>query len=177
MIDSQPVIPAKRSGTVIPPRIMSGTLCVHAKRIYETPVFDLLQSGSLLRTTHNSLLPQSGIMHVTVFWRYIEVTTEKHGIGFVIELVKERPQAPYPLKLKLILFRTNSLSIRDIDIYDLNAVSSGGNETSMRLLVIAGVATVKHLTFVARSYRHSVVGQLAEGEAVVTMLPENVEGK
>ena len=78
VIDPQAEVATKPAGAIVPPGIMAAFLCVQAKRIRESPVLDVLQ-GSLLRFAEQyAVLPQTRVVHITLFGRNVEIAAKQH---------------------------------------------------------------------------------------------------
>lgn len=89
VIDAQPEIASKRARSIIPPGKLPARLVMQAKRIRETPLFDLLQRRALTVAEHDAPLPQSHVMHVAIFRRDVEVAAKQHRLGPIVMLVKK----------------------------------------------------------------------------------------
>src|SRR6476620_10373451 len=104
MIDAQAEVPPKGSGPIIPPGKEAWFLVVHAKRIDESPQFDLVERFLLGLAEENSSAPVFRIVYIPVVGRDVEIATQEHGFGRLVLRIQKETQPLYPVELEGILF-------------------------------------------------------------------------
>src|SRR5829696_5037094 len=147
---------------------MPARLCVQAKRVGESPILYTLQCGALLLAEHDSSLPEPHVMHVTLFWCDIEITTQQHRLSRIVVRGKELAQPLHPPKLERVLLRTDGLPIGNVNVDDVNSVDSCADQARLRRLVVAGIAAMSSVASVTREDRDAVVGWLSKELALIT---------
>ena len=177
VIDAQAEVAPEGTGTVIPPGEMPARLCVQPKCIRKAPILNALQRGVLLLAEHDPSLPQSHVMHVSIFGCDIEVATQQYRRSRIVVRVKELTQPLHPRKLERILLRPDRLPVGDINVDDVDSVDVGCDQARLCRLVITGIPAVSSLTGVTREDRDAVVRWLSKELALITARLEIQDGK
>jgi chromate transport protein ChrA len=89
---------------------------------------------SLGLAAHDALLPKLWVMNIAVFRSYVKVPAKQDRIRVLVEGFKKRLQTLHPFELEFILFRTNRLTVGDIDVDDIYSRKPSRQETGMRRL-------------------------------------------
>ena len=91
--------------------------------------------------------------------------------------VEERAQAAHPIQFEAVLFGSHHLSVGNVHVHYLYACDVGGKQTSMRILVVTGITTLRVFALSFGKNGNAVVSLLAKCQAFVPTLAENIRWK
>src|ERR1044072_819007 len=168
VVNAQTEVATEPSLPVVPPRELPAARIVQTERIRKAPRLHLFDGCTLGLAEEDAPAPKLRVVHVAVFGRDVEVTTEQHVVVGPELFVQMRAQTREPFELELILVRPDRLPVWHIDVDDVDAPRPRRDDARMRALLVARHAAAHIFKGVARKYRHAVVGRLAVDSREVT---------
>src|SRR5438105_1428784 len=113
-------------------------------------------------------------MHITLFWRNIEIAAEHQPLLWIARFIQIAPQLPQPFELEPILVRSDFRAVGDVNVDHSDRPDGGSDQTFRRIRRIIREATLHIVGLDLRENRYTVISWLAESFNSVANLTESI---
>src|SRR5258708_30856368 len=104
-----------------------------AKGIAQTDLFERAKSGAFFLRTHNGAAPKAGIMHITIFWRDVEISAYNYVRKRFLRLRDAIAQLNEPLQFVIERGCAHRLPVWRVNGKHPHALDRGRDHSCLRI--------------------------------------------